>query len=202
VARKHLARFYFCRVLRKHGSIHVGTRANAVGATRGLRARSAIGGCAFQRFTQVSRKAEGFLGKPWFLGTLTARPREEEAQIEDLTTRSRRHATRNERAMSADMPDVDLPAIPLALDHLCYICHERPMIKRRASVHLRMPAPLRRQLERAADAGERSLSSQIVLILSTWARGKRHPTKFEEIVARVQDPGTSLLAGSPRKAAR
>ena len=75
VARRHLAKFYFCRVLRKRDSIHVGTvgtRANAVGATRGLRARSAISACAFQRFTRVSRKAEGFLEKPWFLGTLTA----------------------------------------------------------------------------------------------------------------------------------
>jgi hypothetical protein len=30
----HLARFYFCRVLRKRGSISVETRASAVGATR------------------------------------------------------------------------------------------------------------------------------------------------------------------------
>lgn len=59
----------------------------------------------------------------------------------------------------------------IALDHLCYM--NISMIKRRASVHLRMPAPLRQQLERAADASERSLSSQIVLILSAWARGKR-----------------------------
>ena len=55
------------------------TRANAVGATRGLRARSAIGGCAFQRFTRVSRKAEGFLGKPWFLGTLKPCPTSSQA---------------------------------------------------------------------------------------------------------------------------
>lgn len=66
----HLARFYFCRVSRKRGSIHVGTHVNAVGAVCDLRAISAIHARSSQRLAGVLRKLKGYLGNPGFLGTL------------------------------------------------------------------------------------------------------------------------------------
>jgi hypothetical protein len=52
------------------GSIHVGTRANAVGTACGLRAGSVIDARSFRRLAGVMRKLRGYLGNLGFLGTL------------------------------------------------------------------------------------------------------------------------------------